>query len=122
MIYYSKNTAGFYDTSIFGENIPDDAVEISTEKHNALLVAQSQGRQIISDANGYPVDVSSTLSDVTWEEIKDKRNILLQSSDWIDLPNSPIKNKQKWLEYRQMLRDIPQKFKSPNDVVWPATP
>jgi len=28
----------------------------------------------------------------------------------------------RWAEYRQQLRDIPQDFASPDDVVWPAAP
>lgn len=122
MIYYSKSINGFYDTQIEYKNIPDDAVEISAERHRELLVAQSNGRCIVSDDAGYPMDILPEPIVLTWEDIKKQRNFLLKDTDWIDLPNSPIKNKQKWLEYRQMLRDIPQKFKSPNDVVWPATP
>ena len=54
---YSKSTGGFYDTAIHGENIPADAVEISNEQHAALLEAQSQGKRIQPDADGFPVAV-----------------------------------------------------------------
>ena len=56
-----------------------------------------------------------------WEGIKQKRNQLLKESDWIDLPNSTVnKNKkQEWLNYRQKLRDIPQKFKNSENIKWP---
>ena len=58
----------------------------------------------------------------TWEEIRTQRDLLLSQSDWVDLPNCPVKNKDKWLTYRQQLRDITETFKSPEDVVWPSTP
>ena len=58
----------------------------------------------------------------TWEIIKGQRNSYLQESDWTDLPNTPLSNKQAWLNYRQALRDIPQNFANPEDVVWPTKP
>lgn len=56
-MFYSKSTGGFYDTAIHGDNIPSDAVEITTEEHAALLDAQSQGKRIEADASGFPVAV-----------------------------------------------------------------
>ena len=52
---YSKSTSGFYSREIHGENIPTDAVEITTEQHDALLEGQSQGKIISADDNGYPI-------------------------------------------------------------------
>jgi hypothetical protein len=54
MLKYSGSTNGFYDSSI-NTNIPADGVEITAEEHAALLAGQSQGKQIVADANGYPV-------------------------------------------------------------------
>lgn len=58
----------------------------------------------------------------TWEQIRSQRDSLLTASDWTDLPNSPVKNKGAWLAYRQSLRDFPQIFKTPEEVVWPEKP
>lgn len=52
---YSKQTSGFYSHGIHGDNIPEDAVEITTEQHAALLEGQSQGQIISADDNGYPI-------------------------------------------------------------------
>jgi hypothetical protein len=57
-MFYSKTTSGFYTREIHGDNIPVDAVEITTEQHEELLQGQSQGLVITADENGYP-----TLSD-----------------------------------------------------------
>lgn len=54
-MFYSKSTGGFYDTAIHGDNTPSDAVEITTEQHQALLEGQSQGKLIVADKNGKPV-------------------------------------------------------------------
>jgi len=51
-----------------------------------------------------------------WEELRDKRDRRLESSDWTQMPDSPLSDSKKaeWAAYRQALRDIPQKF--PSDV------
>lgn len=51
---YSATTNGFYDELVHGDNIPSDAVEISTEDHAALLAGQSSCKRIVADADGYP--------------------------------------------------------------------
>lgn len=58
----------------------------------------------------------------TWEEIRAKRNQLLQESDWVGLRDVTLSNEQAWLNYRQALRDIPSTFTSPETVVWPQKP
>ena len=54
-MYYSKTTGGFYTSSIHGENMPGDVVEISEEVHTALLAGESLGRRISTDKKGLPV-------------------------------------------------------------------
>lgn len=54
-IFFAGTTGGFYNTAIHFDNIPADAVEISTEEHAALLQGQSEGKAISADADGFPV-------------------------------------------------------------------
>jgi hypothetical protein len=65
-----------------------------------------------------------------WDEIKDKvawgavrieRNRRLASSDWSMLPDAKV-DKPYWENYRQTLRDVPQRFATPEEVVWPQEP
>lgn len=59
----------------------------------------------------------------TWDEIRAKRNSLLTESDWAIMEDAnPKPSKQAWLDYRQALRDIPQNFTNPEDVIWPQKP
>ncbi|THA20837.1 DUF4376 domain-containing protein [Histophilus somni] len=44
---------GFYMSHIH-KNIPQGAVEISEDLYRSLLMGQSEGKQIITDENGYP--------------------------------------------------------------------
>jgi len=61
---------------------------------------------------------------LTWGDIRAKRDRLLAACDWTQVADAPLTatEKQAWADYRQALRDIPQTFDSPDDVVWPETP
>jgi hypothetical protein len=52
-------------------------------------------------------------------QIRKRRDVLLQESDWITIPVNwdRLQNKTEWDTYRQDLRDIPQKV-SFQDFVW----
>ena len=52
---YSQSTNGFYSIEINGENIPQDAVEITQKKYNDLLNGQSNGKIITANSQGNPV-------------------------------------------------------------------
>lgn len=54
MIFYSKSNQAFYDDTIHA-TLPNDALEISSEQHAALLVGQSNGQVIMPGKDGKPV-------------------------------------------------------------------
>jgi hypothetical protein len=68
-----------------------------------------------------PSPEPSPEEEVTWEFIRAERDYLLHSSDWTQIADSSA-DSSAWASYRQELRDIPQSFDSPEDVVWPSTP
>lgn len=49
-MYYAKSTGGFYSKEIHGDNIPDDAVEITAEHYADLINSKVIG----ADESGYP--------------------------------------------------------------------
>lgn len=51
-----------------------------------------------------------------------QRNTLLTSSDYTQVPDSPIKNKEAWATYRQELRDITTQTGYPTNIIWPIAP
>lgn len=59
-----------------------------------------------------------------WLIVKAKRNTLLAETDWTQNLDAvlSIEEKAAWQEYRQALRDIPQDFANPEDVIWPVKP
>jgi hypothetical protein len=59
----------------------------------------------------------------TWEEIREQRNKRLQETDWINMADvKKVVNKNDWVNYRQQLRDLPQTYTEPENVVWPEKP
>ena len=58
---------------------------------------------------------------LAWDAVRAERDRLLAQSDWTQVADAPV-DQQAWAVYRQALRDIPQDFDSPDDVVWPEAP
>ena len=60
---------------------------------------------------------------LTWDDIRAKRDGILQSTDWTMTTGATVDQSQ-WAAYRQIIRDIPQTYKdkTPDDVVWPTQP
>lgn len=54
MYYYSAKTGGFYDSTINGDDIPHDVIEISKHEHARLLSGQSAGKRIVVGDDGRP--------------------------------------------------------------------
>ena len=125
-MFYSKTTGGFYDRAIHGDKIAADAVEITSDEHAALLTAQSIGKRIEADANGYPVAVDPpppTDAELA-TAIRAERDTRITSSDWTQLPDVPLTAAQKsdWAAYRQALRDVTAQPTFPQSVTWPVPP
>ena len=61
-----------------------------------------------------------------WFDVRFKRDRLLMESDSFVLPDRwaamTREKQQEWTLYRQALRDIPQTFATPEEVVWPTKP
>ena len=55
-------------------------------------------------------------------EVSAKRNKLLVDSDWTQLADVTLSNKDMWVAYRQYLRNIPNQSGYPWVIEWPATP
>ena len=61
---------------------------------------------------------------VAANDVKTKRNNILYSSDWTQIPNNPLttEKQQEWATYRQQLRDVTAQPGYPYNVVWPTPP
>ena len=54
--------------------------------------------------------------------LRQKRDLLLQQSDWTQNRDVTLSNDADWKTYRQALRDITKDYKSLEDVKWPEKP
>ena len=61
--------------------------------------------------------------DTSWIVVRQKRDALLRSTDWVMTPGSTI-DQAAWAAYRQALRDLPQTYYSARlkDISWPIQP
>jgi|TARA_R100001510_G_C7635274_1_gene193556 hypothetical protein len=61
--------------------------------------------------------------DTSWIVVRQKRDALLRSTDWVMTPGSTI-DQAAWAAYRQALRDLPQTYHSARlkDISWPIQP
>ena len=59
-----------------------------------------------------------------WKELRNKRDFLLSQSDWTQGNDSPLnlQQKQEWVVYRQVLRDLPENTNDPKNPEWPSLP
>jgi hypothetical protein len=62
--------------------------------------------------------------DEKWFSIRNYRNEMLTKSDWSQLADAPFTAEEKnaWTAYRQALRDVPQDYGYPDDVMFPDAP
>lgn len=118
-IFYSPNTKGFYDDQLGYPSLPDDLIKISHEKYTQLLSGAHNNKDIVND-NGNLILVDKVVT-ITWDQIRAKRNSLLSKSDYTQILDWSG-DKTAWASYRQQLRNIPQTYKNPEDVVWPTPP
>jgi len=97
------------------------------DKNNPIINKHVNGVDVLVDA-----DKRNKLITV-WAEnyythrfntIRDKRNDLLNKSDWTQVPDASV-DREAWAEYRQLLRDFPETITTIEDLenpVWPTPP
>lgn len=119
MYYYSPSTNGFYNSYV-NTYIPSDAIHITDEQYNHLFTGVNNGYEI-KLSNNTPTLITKQKISLTWNQIRQKRNLLLLKSDYTQLPDYPG-DKISWASYRQKLRELPESFTNPEDVIWPIAP
>jgi hypothetical protein len=59
-----------------------------------------------------------------WRLVRQHRDELLTRSDWTQIPDVVLSEEKKaeWIAYRQALRDIPENYTNPDEVIFPDEP
>lgn len=78
----------------------------------------------ITEGYGYSRPISEIVREEKWSTVRAIRDANLKATDWIVLKYQEIGESipQNVAEYRQALRDIPNVYDNPDDVVWPTKP
>jgi len=68
-------------------------------------------------------DAAVATEPATWEEVRIKRDVLLEQTDWTMTTGCTV-DQREWSRYRQILRDLPQTYKGyePQQIKWPEAP
>lgn len=113
---------GWYDDQIH-KVIPEPHIEVSEEDYQSHYQTMTNGKELLV------VDGKVTFQDIappaiTWEEIRAQRNMLLNNSDYTQMPDAELTEEQKaaWIAYRKELRRVPESYDSPDKVIWPTPP
>jgi len=107
------------------DNTVVDIQENEFEVHESLVWIDSNLPVNYGDKyiNGEFVSPNSLISDEDLaKDIRNTRDVLLSMSDWTQSNDVPQATKEKWTDYRQQLRDIPQQLGFPRDVIFPEKP
>lgn len=120
-VFYSPSKKGFYDTKVGYSSYPSDIIDVTDRYVEILEAINTQGKEIKIEF-GEIVLVEKLRQEITWDQIKKERNALLLESDWTQLPDVNLNNKEEWKIYRQELRNITNNFTDPPSVVFPSKP
>jgi hypothetical protein len=95
------------------------------EIEHAILheIEENQKEQdtIIRAYFSWKADPTSIDDEMLLKVIRWRRNGLLVSCDWTQIPDSVV-DKQAWIDYRQQLRDLPSQNENPRLIVFPEQP
>jgi glucose dehydrogenase len=122
--------AVIYDTStgkvVSKLTVPDlDCLALNIQDSQDYIISDWSGDlSLATVVDGEVVEGSPT--NQTESIARGMRDSLLSSSDWTQIPDSPLTETKKaeWQVYRQELRDLFNDFTYTNieDVVWPTQP
>lgn len=114
---------GFYTSDTWKlEDIPmDECIELNHDEWQEALTGLYK---VIDGKHTYTPLTQEQINVGKLNDLRNKRNRLLQESDWTqtvsDIPMSEEK-KEEWRIYRQALRDLPENVDI-NNVVYPQKP
>lgn len=111
----------FYVKNIHGDNIPENAVEISHEQW--LDFINNPNARCWNGSSVVNYEPPAPSQEDLLVLVRSKRNALLAGCDWTILADSPLNTAQKnaWKSYRQQLRDI-TKEENLESIQWPDSP
>ena len=104
-VYYSPSAPGFFAP---GQNVPEDAVEITDAQHQELIEGQAQGMVIEFDGKLPVLKKPKVTEDMLCRVCKATASSLLVSTDWAMVPDvaDSLANLDDFIAYRAAVRDL----------------
>jgi len=101
--------------------VPNDSKDIAEWIASGNKPDVVSGDRFVTIEDGKPVvdsKKSETLEKEAWDIVRQKRNELLKETDWTQLTDSPLSNKDKKVmaSYRQSLRNLSQSYSLSKDA------
>lgn len=134
-ILFSAKTGAFYDTRYWTHDLPDDAVIVPTARHQALMAASADGKEIRADALGAPEAYAPpppSLDELAVRarrrrdlEIAQTRWLIDRHRDEVALQLTTTLTSEDYalvLQHVQDLRDLPEQEAFPVSIDWPVLP
>ena len=125
IVKYETNTGNIigyqFTPNVIPEEVPEGLGYIQWDgvEPNPLSEYQVVDNQVVLRS-----DVQTIRDDIKWRAIRGKRDQLLKDTDYLFYQDSPYSSDTtaSYRTYRQSLRDIPQTYSNPDDVVYPTKP
>lgn len=132
-IFAAQSTSGFYESDAHS-SIPDDAVEITYERHAELLAGLTHSK-VIAWQDGYPylkdMDPPSTEQQLAAAKTEQTRRLRLASDviqplSYLEQSNAltaeEVIKLQSWREYSVKVSRVDQQHGWPESPQWPTEP
>lgn len=131
--FYLLNPEDEIEMSIIKQNgwLPVETISENKEiqENTEYIIEENVVKEIITTRDKTQEEIdreNQSTIEVKWHSIRNKRNNLLKESDIEIMPdkweNMDLSVKAAWSLYRLQLRDIPQTFSNPDEVIWPIKP
>jgi hypothetical protein len=118
---------GFFDPVVHGKigspgcKVPEGAKEITDEQHQALLLAESNGKLIVPDSAGFPMAIDPpppsadelAAAERGWRDLRlaETDSVVARHRDELEGSGSTTLTAEQYIQlqdYRRLLRDWPQ--------------
>ena len=115
-LQYNEAVEGFIEGSY-----PSSNYYIENSNLVAIPEAPNSSYSFDIDKKQWVDNRTLVSSGARWELVKTQRIKLLAESDWTQMPDVALSNKEAWAVYRQALRDITNQT-DPFNITWPTAP
>lgn len=131
--FYLLNPEDEIEMSIIKQNgwLPVETISEDKEiqENTEFIIEENVVKEIITTRDKTQEEIdreNQSTIEAKWHSVRIKRNNLLKESDIEIMPdkweNMDLSVKASWSLYRLQLRDIPQTFSNPDEIIWPIKP